>query len=698
MLKIEPRVERTGSTDARRQVEFATLDEVPDYALTTLSHLYNYIIRPFSKWYGVVITGPGPYGRDSGDDSDEWGRRVHLHTGEVLQMRFAPVVMLHDGFEGVSMLSVRLISRSGVGCNVRSCILFPPVLGTAPPVGHLNSLCSISAPRGLHFLLITMFRQHNASSSEDDITDESWTVDPHGYGAVRSTTFSVSKDVEPTDLTSPSKKKGSKAAPLRKSPSVLPPTCNEPFPHDRCDYVAPGVSPFVVAAECVDRDLPDPGRRPCEPINSKTYERMIENVAELVCKDDAQIGKSAVAASIAICELVSGEGILSMMGCDFLKSSLPERLKSPLGMGMILTMSVRLAMFPVDNGLRWLAPCDQVAMLELRTLFESRVTEMEPVDSQQRVDKYALDMVITNAKKYVLNQIGSSNSESKTNVMFNDKLAYWVRMGQSMIAGIFGHGSSCDSVHRSAYGDAWRFHDPLAEVKDIKTVEMQEGYQSFRHPPYVPLTQVHRNRVTLVNLMVECERFLRTGCFEGKRLVPENDIKASKRDLKKAADERIAKAKASSKKGDLRRRVEKVTASQIDNAVKNYNMEAVVQSQTEMAHALLSGPVLHFRHRIECYLVSESQTVKCCDCDAPLHVLQGIVLSNEYGACTHCKAKRCLQCSGKYTFEHFARTRTLDENGTDEVVTFGNTCLRCGTPPPKLKYSNVVAVLDRVKK
>lgn len=639
MLKIERGTPSAFCEAEYERREFGTLDDIPDFALSSVSSLYNYLVRPFQKSFGVVITGPSitpskAARSGSGEDDEGWGRSVlHLTTGEVMQLKFSPLTILSDYYDGLAMISVRLTTIP-IGTQVRTCILFPPTLNALHPATMLRRMCDTVGPRGLHVLLVSFFRLHHVNP--ETVRGSSIATNPDGCESVRSTTLSISNQ-KPA-------RKGKKG------------TETVPFNHADARHVAPGESVMKIASESINNPLPHVDRPPCEQTTEAKYTESIDACVDSLCSADMQLGRSGTAASIAICELLSGEGIVSMLSNDFLKACLPFNIGSPLGMGMVLAMSLRIAMRPEaydmsvhkygrDETVKSLH--DDVSVKEFTSLFQ---TTIPPLENPKQV-MWAIDIVIAEARQGAQKMM-ESNQQPNAERCVHDQMHYWHRVGKAMILGAFGIGSSCDSTEGTLFEEyAHRFHDPLVSARDKAADQMANGFRSYRDDPFINLASVHQKRTTMLKLMLDCEEFLRTGMYQGKRAMPDNDDKNSKREIKAMRNN-----KGYTKSHSL--------------LVEEFNMAALMHAKVELMEALRQGPASHFRHEICAYLVSESQEVTCCICNTPVHVLQGIVPNTHFGKCAACNARKCLACASKDTFDKLAPR-------PDDKPASVPTCLKC---------------------
>lgn len=661
MLKLEDPINAARPFSSKRpNVAWATLDEVPGFALSTMEHMYNMLIKPFERSYGIIINGPMPNDMNVCNSCAYWGRRVQLPTNEMLQLRFSPRTMLDEAHDGIALISIKVTNQFG-HTHVRTAILFPPELDIPPSIDPLRRSCHIIAPRGLHMLMITFFRQHSAEmgATGTRLSNASWTIDPYGYGSVRSTTFSITNTVP--------NNRG------KKGESKIP-----PFNHGSATLVAPGTSNMVVAAEIVNCDMPDASRRASEPIHNKEWSKLMDTATQGIHGTDPEVGRSAIAGSVAIAELLSGEGLLGILSNPFFEGALPDKMKTPQGVALLIAMSVRIAMVPGLHGLVAGSHADQLASCEVRSLFEASIP---PLPMMNNPKKWAIDLAISMAKR---NTKSARNYQGKADIgaLTMDQLVFWQRSGQSTVTSTFGPGTTLDKMPKHRFGTPWRFTDPLLAARDAYTYNKGIKMHDVREPLRINMADVSKRRTYLLKLLLETERYLRSGVFHGVRLAPPNDdapVEVGMMNNHIALQEmimpeiisRMAEGKACNPAEER--------ALQ-DEMYSTYNMSAMAQATMDITEALTAGPVVHFKHRISAYLVAEPQMSLCCDCDEPVHVLQGIMLNYAYGECTACHAKRCLKCSSQYGLSMM----------TASSGKWGSTCRRCGAAPPRAETKRII--------
>ena len=108
------------------------------------------------------------------------------------------------------------------------------------------------------------------------------------------------------------------------------------------------------------------------------------------------------------------------------------------------------------------------------------------------------------------------------------------------------------------------------------------------------------------------------------------------------------------------------------------NLESTAKSINECKILLVHGPMAHFTYNCGTYVAAPTQTTSCCECDAPVHVLAGVMYQHSYGECTACHAKRCFACVQLYANE---LNSFLAVKLPSKVARVGRRCRACGAEP-----------------
>lgn len=611
----------------QRVREWGTLDDIPDFALSTLAQLNVLLLTPFQKFYGVIIHGP----LHKELEYFYWGRRVKLSSGETLQLRYYPRDLL-EREQSFVIISIKLMSVEGAA-NTRTAILFAPKLNIPTPKTNFFMLSVEEfAPRGLHNLCVSLFPEHSPKRGSKNHCRETAhaLIDQFGYAGLRSTTLSLTND-------------RSMRATRNREGVIM--SESKPFQHSQALSVACGISQLRIASHLVGRPMPKSFQRPSEPMHTKDWMALLDFATREVCSDDAELGRSAIAASVRITDLLSIEGLLSLSMNKLVKGAMPSSIRSPKELAMVFAMAVRIAMVPANYELSAGSATDQQAAAELRTIFEGA---LEPC----RVMKgrlWCIDVAINMARARIKKCKSAQHANAASMAMIQaDELIYWQRAGQHAITSIFGQDNPVNESVVGPFGvAAWRFHDPLLAAKNrwVRATADKSMRTELEWPP-MEFATLAKRRKALVKLMLDCEDFLRSGTFDGEQLVPSNaDTTLDAETLRSHAEVNNMISpqfmhEFLETRGVVRRKVTK-------SLYFSYCISAISCAADTMATALQSGPVVHFRDRVGAYLVSDSQTAPCPDCSVPVGVLQGILLNHSHAECAETGAKRCLRCAGE---------------------------------------------------
>jgi len=660
---------------------YSTIGNLPAFATQSVCALFDTLLKPFEKYHhGVIIHGPLD---DTRPLISSWGRRVVLPGGEVVQVRFSPQSLLDFDFDetatGIALISFRF--THGLASHVRTAVLFPSETDVPLTVDPWKRSCSRLAPRGQHLLMLSFFKQYFPRDAlRNKLSSASWSMDPLGFGSVRSTTFSVSTDAarisaattNPGSPTRPKKLRalqekmrekmdsaeGDDSASLvssRLAPATAPRTL---FDHVNSTFVAPGTSVLQTAAELVNIHMPDASRRACEPIHPKDFDELMSRARENICSGDQNAGRAAIATSVAVTELLSGEGILNMTSNEFFSGALPTALVAPSGLGLLIAMSVRLAMDPSKYSLGKGNVTDQIASADLKTLFESQLAPLPMIEARTWALDVAIKMAQRNTQPGRVNpakpesyEPSASNAQRLTHagsvknkdiaVLTNDQLHYWHRTGQAIVSALFSPGMSLDSWPSTRFGKPTRFFCPLLAARDTASIEMGVNAGNVRDAPRVNLASVGVRRSRLICMLVETEKYLRTGVYRGVQEMPTNDeakvdaqMWANHAVLNELIMPSVKKQFASFDLGAHRKMQTEL--------YKSYCMSAMSQAVTDMTEALTAGPVVSFKHQVGAFLVAESQAVFCCECGARVHVLSVML---QYTDSVTESGRRCFGCA-----------------------------------------------------
>lgn len=643
-----------GNVDKQNR-DFGTLDDVPDFALRDMKALYSLMFQRFEKFDGQVQYGPVTIGVF---DDGYWGRQMLLPSQEVFQLRFAPKDLVSNSEQRVVLFATRTVSMTGQSA-VSNAVLFrpeipseshEPVEASGRPVG-----C-----KGLHVMMAAFFKRHNPGIGGPNclaLPTNGVAYDPFGYQAVRATTYSVHK----------SDRKG-----LERSSD-----------HSNACSATSGSSILTIAGELVDTHLTPIVARAAMPT---AFYRWKQDCADFKAEimsaaRSPQLGNSAILSAVTIAELLSAEGMVSMAANPFFEGARPDRFFMPHGVPLSIVMAVRLAMHWEHYGLPRPCRTDMAANDQLRMLFES--TSYGPLPLLEECNYWAIDLVIRGAMRSAnLDVAQSKRSQNVTQAapitVLDDQKVFYQRVGQRLITSTFGLGSNVVLKPESKYGSPWRFQDPL-QVKRLQYLaDPNRGACTFDglDQPSITVSSIGRCRTELVRMMLSTEEWIRTGEYNNQRITPENGsipIKEQVSRIKVVVGAMmlpgmVGKIAATAGQSNCDDTIEDALAKALLTSV---NINGLVLAINESKEFLMHGPVTHFKYMCGAYVVAPTQSSACCDCETPIHVLQGVMLANRYGECTGCHARRCLQCA-----EAYAKAVQVTE---PQAV--GKRCHACGAEP-----------------
>lgn len=639
-----------------RSHNVGTLDDVPDFALSGLEALYSLMFKRFEAFHGHVQHGPRTVGVF---DDGYWGRQMMLSSHEVFQMRFSPKGLVSNVDHNVVMMATRVTSLTGHS-HVTCAVLFRPETMSESHVVS-ESMCRPVACKGLHILMAGFFKRHNpgiVGTNRLTVPTNGVAYDPFGYQAVRATTYSVHK----------SDKKGLESS----------------SDHTNANSATSGSSILTIAGELVDTHLTPVVARAAIPIAYKKWKQDCTDFrAEIMsAARSPEEGNAAILSAATIAEMMSAEGFVAMAANRFFTGARPDRFFMPHGMPLTIVMAVRLAMHWEKYGLSRPSRADVAANDQLRMLFEG--TSYGPLPLLASGAFWAIDVVIRDALRMAEQELEVFKKEQKVPAgccipVIDDQKIFYQRVGQRLITSTFGLGSSVGVKPNTSRGVPWRFHDAI----DLKRMQYladpdrgacnAEGLQQAT----ISLAPIGRRRTELVKMMLEVEEWLRTGVYADQRVTPRNtDTPMDERILRiKSIVDTLSIPGLVTSLANSHAQVSS-TGKPIEDALacgllEHLNLGGVALGINEIKDCLMHGPVHHFHYYSGAYIVSPSQSNACCDCETPVHVLQGIMLSSRYSECTGCHARRCLHCTDVYA-------KAVRVTSPQSV---GKRCHACGADP-----------------
>jgi len=541
------------------------------------------------------------------------------------------------------MISTKVVAQDG-NSKVALAIL-------TRPGGSVRDGCSILdaqqrplAPKGLHVLATSFFKRHNPVL---DPRENSRLVcfDHAGYQSLRSTTYSLFPNQ--SDVV-----KGNHGAVA----------------------AAPGSSVLTVAAELVDVELTRTCGRVSEPIQVSKFHALNQHMLSTVLSERGEkAGNDAIVAAAAIIEILSAESFVSFRSNAFFKGALPTHFDAPNGLALTIAVAVRLAIYWTDNNLPRPTDTDIFANDRVRMIFETGQYSYLPRLGENKL--WAIDVVLKGALRSCAVDVKGTTATADERVAIDDNKIFLQRLGQRLITSTFGVGSSAFvSAQKNEFGTPFALDDPLQVARDTFLINEAgcaiEGFDT----PLLKFSNTSQRRTSLIDLLFDCETWLREGSWGGVQISPLDDTNSSAEGRKHTTDI-LQQLMLPQMVEDLALRVaskETYTSSYeaglTDAMTGNFNLAAMGEAISKAKSVLSSGPTLHFESECGAYVVAATQTAPCTDCEVPVHVLEGVLTQHAYNYCSACNAKRCLSCAAT-----FARQIRVTES---QFV--GKRCRRCG--------------------
>lgn len=637
------------------RASYGTLDDVPEFALQSPETLYAMLFSQFQNHEGALV-----YGQQHGEyaHGGYWGRRMQLPSQETLQLRFHPRELSRALHEGIALIATR-ISNGASRAQVAVVILFKAsnLTNGGTHEWDVSSQSRVCACKGLHLLMIGIYKRHNPTIGKDRIAVSGTNAcyDPSGYQAVRSTTYSVHE-------------KGWK---FTRAP-----------PHTNACAATAGPSVVAIAAELVNMHLEPCTSRVAEPI-SRAHWKEVASAARsaILAEYGTDKGTQAFAVAATIVELLSAEGIVGFRANSFFDGALPDRFLAPNGLALPIALAVRLAIYWEAHGLPRPSEADLAANDRVRMICNSGSYGALPL---LKGNWWSIDVILHGAISGCEAEIDEMKARrhmpplSEINVVMDNKV-FWQRLGQRLITSIFGLGSGAHTgPTENKFGVPWRMHDPLQLAGDKHL--LAEGVRpEGMDAPALTFASIAERRTSLIELLMDVEKWLRDGTQRGLHAAnPKSDT--SELSIQRVKNV-LGALMFSTITDDLTARAVKAQAGEAQTSnyedviakqmAGNFCLEAMDAAIEDAKGYLMHGPMMHFKYGCGAYVVGATQTAPCTDCEQPVHVLHGAMLCNAYSKCTACNAKRCFECTAVYA-------RALRVTESQRV---GKRCRRCGAEP-----------------
>lgn len=487
-----------------------TLSDLPDDACTPL-WINELIFSQLRNFVGPVFTGGASQAFGGGDA--EWGRAIRLSADETLELRIFPRGVLSAGklLEMRNLIVMIATRRRGpVGKdNVAFGILWHPDQEIDLRFSAFDSMLHTKQPvaaRNLHIVCPSLFSHHdaefvasqNVQGKRHHALQRYPVLDQAHFHSVRPSTYSVHRLI---------KTQGGQAL--------------------KTVTATPGMSQFVLGAHLANIDIDDQIHPSCMQLKHGDWTKMIDTYTKKIQDESGfNVGLSAMHNSMALTDLLTGEGLLGMLGHSFSGGALPDMMHNPGGFPLLIAFMTRVACYPGRYRLCEGSPVDQLANRELISIFESNWAPIHPEKAGSR-NIYAIDLAIRQAHTDA--RVAAKRTQH-TEAPVDDNLTFWHRAGQRCITSLFGPQVEDFMPPRTNFGVSHKVFDPLIEARDLtlqKQYHATEAVTGTDNRISLHLASLQEKRSVLLMVLNSVEHWLRTGTYCGLQLHPKRAVETA---------------------------------------------------------------------------------------------------------------------------------------------------------------------------
>jgi hypothetical protein len=449
--------------------------------------------------HGVVFSGlSSPF--FCGESN--WGRSIRLQSGEELQLKLWPRGCFSSGqIVGGSGNNLVMIASRRSGSRIKDCVSFALLWNVTPLPGQMEGLAHDSVNNGtqgcrnVHIVLPSLFNHHDATAQSSPGVESRLypLLDEQNYHAVRPSTVTI--------------------------------TQNPSFQHK--NSISTGLSQFVIGGHFAGvSEIEDVVHRSAEPVPVSKWKAVTQCYAQkLHGQHGTSHGIAAMHSAYCAMDMLTCEGLLSILSHQFSDGALPDMLHLPLGFPLLITFAVRVACFPERYKLAPPTTADLYGVREVTSLFESNwlhLNATDGADGSDDVHLYAIDAVIKSAYKDALNAACAAGA--RTAVV--DNLCLWRRAGQRCISAAFGAQLQDYFPPEIPYGRVEALQCPLMEAR-VRTMKNSVAATDAANvvgdsAASLMLAAVKDKKHTLMLLMSSVEGWLRNGTYAGNQISKKN--------------------------------------------------------------------------------------------------------------------------------------------------------------------------------
>jgi len=434
-------------------------------------------------------------------------------------------------------------------------------------------------------------------------------------------------------------------------------------------------------------------------VQALKFRRMCE--ADPRISSDMDLYLKLMFTSEEICEQMSFIGLLDQRADPFFKGAFPDDMHRPSGFPLILTIALRVACNPERWGLEASTVDDAFATKDALLFMESILpglrlggligtgADSEQMYSFDTVLSYALDRIRAHILKLQTGELDGKLRNvdfKKVDSATKETLHFLKCAGTAVCIDLFGVRPNLqydDPGLYTDYGIASHLVDPVTESRAQCAHEKGLGNVMLRWPTMRTSTR-GRRQLALASVLVDVDRWLRTGKYMGVVLRPTTEASLSARPEEldptatpsnAAPTEALPSTVRSAKKkkrpesllaerGRMRGAGQQQCATEAARSLlkstnksetlaaaasHELNGDALDSASGIFSDVLQQGACAGMTDLFKCttYLVSPTSGVQCANCDARVNVVQSVAFAGSLGTCDACGQPRCLACVSK---------------------------------------------------
>lgn len=479
-----------------------------------------------------------------------------------------------------------------------------------------------------------------------------------------------------------------------------------------CKVEASMIPHYVIASSLAGFTMNDSaGTRRCEEeysealwdqtcgYNANIFRGLVVRTDRLryTVKEDSAL--KLILTSAEIFEQLSHIGYLDMRADPFFNGSLPDDLRRPCGIAMVLAIAVRIACHPEKWDLPPTCCDDAFAMKEAALFIESIMPSVLSMgcDGTCGEQFFSIDILANIAQSDIGELIKGLRSGQLVGKHRNldpnrierstkETMRYLYCVGIAVCGDLFGLPPKCmdgSSVIYTRHGLASHLLDPITESRTQSGHAVNLGNVVSRWPTLRASTRGQR-QMALADVLVEVDIWLRTGKYNGTVLSPKTQapISVHPDELKPTAappcehtqehsltEVGIPKSSKKKKRVDVllaeRAKVRNANHTNYANkAVRSIfrpgsrNDKRIALGGEKLCSAAMNkasgifgdmlqlggcgGPSVLFN--FTSYCISPTSAVLCAQCEERVHCVASIAFAGSLGICFQCGHPRCLTC------------------------------------------------------